>query len=295
MTRWLLPILCILLLLSVSSSHAGISIGGFSIGSSEDDSNIDFGKIFDTIKQGKSAFSTIDTAEEIELGKQAASVFLGAAPLSDEITLHRYINRLGYWLIQHTERPTLPWRFGVLDTDSINAFAVPGGYIFVTRGLIDQLDSEAELACVLAHEIAHVLRRHHVQAIKNNARFKLTGNLIGMAADNTNTAALDTVLGGVKELYARGLDKEDEFEADHMAMVIAARAGYDPYGLMTVLQKLDTINPDASTLALWFKTHPPPIRRLEALGETIGGNLEIYAGQFYGAKQFADITGSQPH
>lgn len=288
MTSWLKSSLFTLLLLTITTSQAGISLGGFSLGTSDDDSNIDFGKVFDTIKQTKSAFTSIDTDEEIQLGRQAAAVFLGAAPLSTNLVLNRYLNRVGHRLIQHTERANLPWRFGVLDTDSINAFAAPGGTIFVTLGLIKKLDSEAELACVLSHEIAHVLRRHHLQAIKKNARFKLTGNLIGMAAETSNTAAMDKVLGGVKELYSRGLDKEDEFEADHMAMVIAARAGYDPYSLMTVLHKLDTLNPDASTLALWFKTHPPPIKRLETLGNTIGDDMEPYADQFHGAKQFGD-------
>jgi predicted Zn-dependent protease len=152
-------------------ARAGFSIGGFSIGGSSDsDNNIDIGKVFDVIKHGKQAFSDIDEEEELEIGKQAAAVLTGSAPLLENKSLQQYINKVGYWLTLHTERPALSWRFGILNTESINAFATPGGYVFITLGLLNELQDEAELAGVLAHEIAHVLRRHHVIAIKSKGK-----------------------------------------------------------------------------------------------------------------------------
>ena len=104
--------------------------------------------------------------------------------------LQRYVNRVGRWLTLHTERPGLPWHFGVLDHPNVNAFAAPGGYIFVTRGLVEKMHSEAELAGVLAHEIAHVLRKHHLNAIQ-----KAAGT--GMVADALSFAARPRARGGI--------------------------------------------------------------------------------------------------
>lgn len=286
----LIILLCSVAIMPVTT-QAGFSIGGFSLGKSGDgEKEVDVGKMFDTIKEGKRAFGKISKKKEIEFGKQAASVILGAAPLSGNDALQQYVNKIGHWLVDHTERKDLPWKFGVLETNSVNAFAAPGGYIFITQGLIDKLDNEAELACVLAHEIAHVLRRHHLLAVKKNARFKMTTNMVSLAAKGKDQKSVDKVVGGVKELYARGLDKNDEFEADHMGMVIAARSGYDPYALMAVLHTLDSVNPDDRAMALWFKTHPKPAKRLEKLDETIKEKLEKYAEQALGQDRFHTLS-----
>src|SRR5690606_22482768 len=152
------------------------------------------------------------------------------------------------------------------DTDSLNAFAAPGGYVFITRGLLLNMRNEAELAGVMAHEISHVLKRHHLNAIQKNAQTGLVADLASMAAGSSKNAGLaDKAIGASTELYARGLDKDDEFEADRMGVVLAARAGYDPYGLPAVLQTLDGMNSQDSGLALMFKTHPAPQKRLELL------------------------------
>ena len=97
----------------------------------------------------------IDEAKEIEIGRQLAAVLLGSKPLHPDMALQRYVNRLGRWISLQSSRPQLPWTFAVLDDPGFNAFAAPGGYIFVTKGLVDRVD-EAELAGILAHEITHV-------------------------------------------------------------------------------------------------------------------------------------------
>jgi predicted Zn-dependent protease len=247
----------------------------------------DFGNLQDTLKtiqhvqkEVKTATEDVPEPKEIEMGDGIASNLLGAAPLLQNRAVQQYVNDVGRWLTLQTDRPDLPWQFGVLDDNDINAFAAPGGYVFITKGLLMQMHSEAELAGVLAHEISHVLRRHHLNAIKKGARTGLMAEFAGQAMkdQNANPALLKLVSAGT-ELYARGLDKNDEFEADRMGVVIAARAGYDPYGLPAVLQTLQSLNAQDTKLALMFKTHPALSDRLSLLDKLMSGRFDNFENQ----------------
>ncbi len=239
-----------------------------------------------TLRQAQKAFGEVDVKEEKAIGDEAVAVLLGAVPLLDNDGVQRYVNRVGTWVALHTERKNLGWRFGVLDTDDINAFAAPGGTIFITRGLLRRMNSEAELAGALAHETVHVLERHHLAAVQKSARVDLAVSLARtQVGDEEEQEKLDKISAGFKELYARGLDKEDEFEADRKGVVIATRAGYDPYGLPAVLQTLTGMNPNDRSLSFLFATHPPPTRRLSLL-ERLFDRLDPYAGQPALAQRF---------
>jgi predicted Zn-dependent protease len=204
--------------------------------------------------------------EEISVGRQLAATLLGAKPLANDPALQRYVNTLGRWLALQTERPDLPWTFGVLDDPGFNAFAAPGGYVFVTRGLVARMRNEAELAGVLAHEIGHVLKKHHLRAVRKNAGLAFAGDLVGtLTNDRGNSQAKAAILDLSKKLYAKGLDKGDEFEADRLGVVIAARAGFDAYGLPSVLQMLEAQSASDNNFSLLFKTHPSPGSRIEML------------------------------
>lgn len=255
--------------------------------------NLDLNKLLDVGKK-TADLKAVDEKGEAEIGSASAAQLLGAAPLVQNEKLQAYVNQVGLWLAMQTERPDLPWRFGVMDSDSVNAFAAPGGYVFITRGLLLRMRNEAELAGVLAHEIAHVLKRHHLVAIQKNAKTGLATELMSMAVDNSSSQYGEwkkKALSASTELYARGLDKGDEFQADRLGVVIAARAGYDPYGLPSVLQALDSINPQDSNLALMFKTHPSSRQRLDLLDVAMTGNLERYASQPMVADRFEKIVG----
>ena len=235
----------------------------------------------------------VDEKGEIRIGQGVAANLLGAAPLAADMRMQKYVNQLGRWLALQTERPDLSWHFGVLDSPNVNAFAAPGGYIFITKGLLLKLRNEAELAGVLAHEIAHVLRRHHLNAIQKGAQAGIAADVLSLATQNNqHSAALDKVINAGTELYARGLDKDDEFEADRMGVIIAARAGYDPYALPAVLQTLEAMNPQDSGLALMFKTHPTPASRLELLDKAMQTSLDKYAGQPTLAARFEKFAGT---
>jgi predicted Zn-dependent protease len=247
--------------------------------------NLDINRLVDTVKNVKKAVTEIGEPEEIEIGQDVASRLLGAAPLVADARLQRYVNHVGRWLATQTERPDLPWRFGVLDAPQLNAFAVPGGTVFITRGLLEKMRSEAELAGVLSHEIVHVLRKHHLKAIQKSAKAALAGEALNQALEDRGGAAREKLISFGTEMYGRGLDKADELEADRFGVVIAARGGYDPYGLPIVIQALQAMNPEDSGLALMFKTHPAPAERLGAL-EAMQSMLDAYAAQPQVAERF---------
>lgn len=202
--------------------------------------------------------------EERRLGQGASAVLLGAAPLHPDVKLQRYLNRVGAWLARHTERPDLQWRFAVLDTPSANAFAAPGGYVFITRGLFALLRDESELAGVLGHEMGHVLARHHLEAMTSQERFKLAAE-IALQATETKGVMSDALVGVTRKVYASGLEQADEFEADAMGVVIAARAGYDPWGLTHVLKTIEGASGDVEVTGFLLSTHPPTGERLSRL------------------------------
>jgi predicted Zn-dependent protease len=207
--------------------------------------------------------------------------------------VQEYVNHVGRWLALQTERPDLPWQFGVLDDNDINAFAAPGGYVFITKGLLARMHSEAELAGVLAHEISHVLRKHHLQAIKKGARTELLAEFTGeVIKEKGGNPALNKLVSAGTEVYTRGLDKSDEFEADRMGVVIAARAGYDPYGLPAVLQTLQSINPQDSGLALMFKTHPALADRLSLLEKLMANSFDGFDSQPNLSERFMATLGA---
>jgi predicted Zn-dependent protease len=233
--------------------------------------SLDLNKAIGQIKEVKTAVIGPDEQEEHELGRVAAATLLGAArPVADR-DLALYVNRVGLWVALQSERPDLPWRFAVLDTDSINAFATPGGYVFVTRGLIAKMHSEAELAGVLGHEVAHVVLKHHLHALRREAGTQLltdfTSDAVAQQAGKANIPpqVLSAVSGQVKTLYSRGLDKSDEYAADRLGVMLAARAGYDPYGLPAVLETLDAMDANSGALTLLYQTHPRPSDRLAQL------------------------------
>ena len=222
----------------------------------------------------------IDEAREIEIGRQLASVLLGSKPLHPDMRLQHYVNQLGRWISLQSARPHLPWTFVVLDDKGYNAFAAPGGYVFVTKGLIDSCADEAELAGILAHEITHVTAKHHLHAMRKTAQ---SGVVTQLVASQIKTNAVGNLVASQlfalgRNLYARGLDQTDEFHSDCEGVALAARAGFDPYGLVSVLQNLRTATPDNPMFTLALSTHPPAQTRLDQLEQAMGRRLDPYTG-----------------
>lgn len=248
----------------------------------------------DVAKKASEATRELTEAEEVEAGDGMAASFLGAVPLHPDTELQRYVNRVGRWVATQSRRPDLKWSFAVLDTPTINAFAVPGGTIFISVGLLKRLKSESELAGVLGHEVAHVMQRHHVKAIQAAAKTDLM-KMIGSEVVDARSGASPLGKEGIKLLtstgltiMSKGLDKADEFEADRIGAVLAARAGYDPYGLVAVLQMLAAVKQEESGFSLMMSTHPTPNDRLTEL-EKFTSTLDRFAAQPQVEDRFAKV------
>lgn len=256
----------------------------------------DLGKLGDKLEKVKKDTKYLrgDVSEEEEraMGRQIAATLIAAAPPVKDKALQTYVNQVGYWVAQQSERPNLPWTFAVLDTNTVNAFAAPGGYVFVTKPLFLLLQNEAELAAVLGHEIAHVVQKHHVKELKKKSGTNLLMQGLLKAGDKNLSSkdrkSLDKLLGASKTLYSKGLSRGDEHDADNRGVVLAARAGYDPYAFMDVLATLNEIDPGDKSLALMTNTHPATSVRLEALDKVIDKRLKNYAGKPLVEKRFQE-------
>jgi predicted Zn-dependent protease len=188
-----------------------------------------------------------------------------------------YVNDVGRWVALHSGRPDLPWKFGILDTSSVNAFATPGGNIFISRGLLATMHSEGELAGVLAHEISHVVLKHHLKDIQKNATKNMALDMASLKAGGLVGEAAKAVARVGLEGFVRGLSRDDELQADRLGVVIAARSGYDPYGLPAVLQTLAALPQDESGMGQFLGSHPPPADRIAALETAIPTAWEAWS------------------
>jgi predicted Zn-dependent protease len=244
----------------------GVNVGGYDLTALADAGD----------KIAKSSTGTSEQEEE-EIGRHMAGTLLGASKLTRQQQQQRYVNRVGRLLTLSTPRPQLDWHFGVLADDDVNAFAAPGGYVFVTSGLLGMLDNEAQLAGVLSHEIAHVTHKDYLKAMRSNNLLGAAldvGAFVGTAATNGKTSDeqrqfAQSVVNASKEMYARGLDKSDEYAADKAALETMTNAGYDPYAYVVVMQKLEARAAKDSAMALLLQTHPSPTDRLEAMGKSL--------------------------
>jgi len=220
-------------------------------------------------------------AEELALGPEITGRILGARPLWDEALAQWRVNLVGQWVAAQTSRPQLPWTFAVIDTPEVNAFAAPGGYILVTRGLYELLSSDSELAAVLGHEISHCVQRDHYNVIRKQE--------LAAAGKDRALRGVDVGYDSVAGTYARryaeehgatimltALDREAEYRADEGAQVYLARAGLNPLALYSVLQKFVALGRDAPGLAQLYKTHPPFDARIDRIDQRGYGVLEPY-------------------
>jgi predicted Zn-dependent protease len=200
-------------------------------------------------------------SDEEKVGRAAAAQVLGAAGLINTEASQQYLNLLGQSLAAKGDA-VYRWRFGVIESNAINAFAMPGGYILVSTGLLKNLENEDELAFILAHEIAHVSRRHHYQVILRQRLAEQASKDLQSAVQGDEIGKLALASG---QIYARGLDKGAEFEADRLGVEIMTRAGYDPVAALNVIERLLRLKGSDPRAELLFSTHPSPAERLDML------------------------------
>ena len=214
-------------------------------------------------------------ADEQRIGAHIASQIERKAPLVREAAVQRYVNQVGGWLVMQSEKPEQPWRFGVLDSDEIFTVSAPGGFVFLTRGLYQRLESEAELAAVLGSEMAQVLRHQPMLYLKEIAQTLAAPEVAESAADSaaSGTLFLIDLIGDAGDYLSRNLDPQGVFAADRAGLVLAVRAGYEPYAFASVLQKLDSIGRDDPSLVLFSRTRPSPSARLQQLAAAMDAGV----------------------
>ncbi len=213
-----------------------------------------------------------DIKAEIIFGEELSARILGTYPLLKDSSLTEYVNLVGKALSHYAGRPEIEFHFGILDTDHINALSAPGGYVFITRGALQAMEDESELAGVLAHEIAHVTERHIVKEINLKApdESPVTGlaSLISGATGGVEIVFSAFIDKAYEILFERGYKREDEFSSDIIATTILHNAGYDPEALLRFLKRLQ----EKGHLKDLKGTHPGASERIDKLEQFLKEN-----------------------
>jgi predicted Zn-dependent protease len=213
---------------------------------------------------------TVDDNQEKAIGQQAASEIDAQLPLINDATINSYLTQFGTSLATRSDDRKREWRFRLVDSEVINAFALPGGFVYVNRGLIERAETSSELAGVLGHEISHVLLRHSAERIekaqKTNVGISLVCGLTNICSSEAARVAIN--VGGAA-LFAK-FSRKDELEADSAAVGVVMRAGYDPNGIATMFEKLlRTREQRPDIVAGWFASHPLEETRIGAVENVI--------------------------
>lgn len=256
------------------------------------DPNSKEGKILQGVGSLLSASREIDYDTERTIGESLALEGFARYGLPvDNAALQKYVNTVGLAVARNAQRPTLPYRFVVVDSPLQNAFACPGGIIFVSAGLVQTIETEAQLACLLAHEVGHVGHKHALKSIRRAQLLQGVGQITAATMKGEDGKKFESMIGDLQNvLFDRGLDKNMEFEADLTAMETAYRTGYDPRGMIEVLEALQRLENRSTKKGSWFSTHPPLAQRIAKCRQkldTLSGwqGLAVVKGRFQKVKK----------
>ncbi|HUL71513.1 MAG TPA: M48 family metalloprotease [Vicinamibacterales bacterium] len=206
---------------------------------------------------------TITDAEEKQIGGDISAKLRDKYGVVQDPAIHKYVTLVGSVLAQASSRPNLDWTFIVLDTDGVNAFAAPGGFVHITRGALALIQNEAELADVLGHEISHVTEKHTINAIRNE-------KVVSAGASATRSEVLqDVANAGYSKILENKYDRNQEKDADRLGVTLANKVGYAPAGLSAFLTRLADRNKNLKEPSGLFASHPETQDRIETLGKLI--------------------------
>ena len=208
-------------------------------------------------------------AEERDLGSDISAKLRDKYGVVQDKAVHKYVTLVGSVLAQQSSRPNLPWTFIVLDTDGVNAFASPSGFIHITRGALALIQNEAELADVLGHEIGHVTEKHTINAIKKAKAGTAATNAAGKAARSEFLKQVGDAM--YSNILENKYDRGDEIGADQVGVKLASAAGWAPTGLSAFLTRLAERNAGLKDRSGLFASHPETTSRIDAMKKTIAG------------------------
>lgn len=228
---------------------------------------IDPRKVKKGVDVAREATHEFTEAEEADIGRVVSARILATYPLAKNDRLQRYVTLVGNTVAAYSARPTLEWHFAVLDTDVVNAFSSPGGFIFITSGALQRMHSEAELAAVLGHEIGHCTQKHVLKEIK---RTNVISAGVDLAKSTSSGSFLNDEMGkkvsqvAYDKLFTTGLSRSDELEADRIGVELAASAGYRAPEFLHFLESLEK-EEGTSAMKQFVATHPSAEDRRNAV------------------------------
>ncbi len=235
---------------------------------------------------GKKSFIIIPTSVEVDIGKQVATDVESTEKLLNNAEVQNYVNKIGQKIAKVCDRKDVKYKFKVLDSDEINAFACPGGYIYIYSGLLKIMDNEAQLAAVLGHEIGHVVARHSIQRLQIIYGYNILMEF-ALADKMSNTARqmVDAATG----LILQGYGRENEYDADEYGILYEKKAGYNPEGMIQLFEKFKTLEGKPPTyFDKLLASHPPAKDRINNGNQQIkkigGANLPFYTEEFVAIK-----------
>jgi len=219
---------------------------------------------------GEREFTLMSEAQEIAMGRDSDAQIRAEMGVYNDPELAKYVSDIGLKLAKLSERPNLPWQFTVVDQPAINAFALPGGFIYLTRGILPFLDNEAELAGVLGHEIGHVTARHSVRQYTRTIGGVAAVGAIGIFVPGAGSFGQlsEQALGLLLMKYGRA----DELQADQLGARYEATGGWDPSGvpgMLATLGRLDEAAGERKGVPNWLSTHPEPLTRVAEIAPTV--------------------------
>lgn len=237
---------------------------------------------------GERHVNLISESQEIAMGREADAQVIASLGLYPDSALQRYVQELGSKLTRNSERPNLPWTFRVIDDPAVNAFALPGGFIYATRGLMAHVMNEAQLSAVLGHEIGHVTAQHSVHRMSEQQLTQL-GLVAGMMIKPDLQRYGDYVNAGLGLLSLK-FSRDDENQADHLGLRYMVRAEEDPREMIEVFDMLNrvTVAGNGSRVPDWLATHPSPTNRSERLQKELDtltadpGSLSVNQNSYLG-------------
>ena len=227
---------------------------------------------------GENQLAFYGSGKEIEMGQQADESIIRSLGLHPDEGLQSYVSDLGLRLAEVSERPDLPWSFKVVDSPIVNAFALPGGYIYITRGMLQHLNSEAQLVAVLGHEIGHVTGRHSIEQM-SRAQLAQVGMVVAAVASEDVRRYGAYAQQGLGLLFLK-FGRDDESEADRLGIRYMTRIGYNPWEMESVFHTLEHVSgrSELSIFPDWLLSHPSPETRIDDIGKVIA-SLPQYSQQ----------------
>jgi predicted Zn-dependent protease len=237
---------------------------------------------------GQRQFSLIGEGREIRMGQEADPQIVASLGLYDDPALQSYMQGFGGRLAAVSERPQLPWTFRVVDDPVVNAFALPGGFIYITRGIMAHMTSESQLGGVVGHEIGHVTARHSVEQM-SRAQLAQVGLVAGMVLAPSMQDYFGAASAGLGLLFLK-FGRDDERQSDELGLRYLTRGGYDPRPMPGVFNTLDRVSQASGggRVPEWMSTHPNPANRAEGLHQQIAALGQDFQNRPSGAESYMD-------